>query len=93
MIRKAYVWKWEKPKKSTDYSYDYYFCEFEKDAASWTTRESAQHACDEMNRGVKIEADDGGTFICQEFIVEETTPERFVISAEGPFRYPPKDSR
>jgi hypothetical protein len=55
-------------------------------AASWTTREQAQHTCrvfDSYNIRVSW-AEDGG-YVCKDFQVEERSPQQFVIFCEGPF--------
>jgi hypothetical protein len=91
MIRKGYIRKWEKPKDpDSDLSGTTYFCEFAKDAAYWDNREIAESDCRIFNHGITIPSAEGGSFLIQNFDIEEFQPGIFVIFCHAPFQYTEK---
>lgn len=84
MGKKGYVWKIEPSKKEKGYHNDFIFSDSAEGAWHWTTLESAEYACADMNRGVTIENKQGEKIVCTDFTVEKIGPDYFVISCEWP---------
>jgi hypothetical protein len=62
------------------------FCQSAQDAASWTSRESAEINQHYLNRvGIEIPSATGGVHIIRDFEVEEVAPDQFIIFAHAPF--------
>jgi hypothetical protein len=55
----------------------------------WETRVSAEQAKQELNYGINFDSVLGGTFRCDNFMIEEVSPEKFLIFCIGPFIYNP----
>lgn len=64
---------------------DYWFSSKLEEAVFWDTRLSAERTLDAINRGVDIQAENGGKYHCTDFKVEQRTPKEFVIYCDAPF--------
>ena len=89
---KGYISRWKRKEKPEDNILDYWFCTRPGDAAYWGSREEAENDCVVFNRHqrIVIPSSQGGTYVCQDFKVEERKPGEFVVFCIAPFI--PKDS-
>jgi hypothetical protein len=86
-MRKGYLARWKRRDKPEEHIVDYWFSFSPDNAACWDTRQEAENDCVIYSRfGIDILAENGGTYHCEKFFVEERKPEGFVVYCEAPFR-------
>jgi hypothetical protein len=85
-MRKGYLARWKRREKPEDHVTDYWFAFSPERAATWETKQEAEKDCTAIfNRfGIDI-VSDGDTYLCRNFVVEERSPQEFVVCCDAPF--------
>ncbi len=80
--RKAYLNRCERDGKYGNVNY--WFCRFVKDAASWNSLRSAEHARDILNEGVDVPSVQGSVCTLRNFEFEMLAPDHYAIYCHVP---------
>jgi hypothetical protein len=97
-MQKGYLARWKQRKKrGEEHVVDYWFSFRPENAAVWETRQAAESDCTAIfnHFGIDILSENGSTYFCKSFVVEERGPQEFLVCCNAPFHSisPDEESR